>query len=155
MYLLSNITWETKFSFLIVPQTSCTDRPAKMNIAAATRSLLRNAPSTTCFFCQISPVASRIVFRQLSSKTSPSPPAPAPKNEKPPGVPEDADAREKDFTPKRLLWPLGMDNPPRKGENSGLDTRTLQQKRDDFVNWEKHLEKRKRLYVLQFPPYGL
>ncbi|RPB28453.1 hypothetical protein L211DRAFT_855408 [Terfezia boudieri ATCC MYA-4762] len=45
----------------------------------------------------------------------------------------------------RLLRPLGMDNPPQKGENSGVDTRTPQQKRDDFVNWDKHLEKRKRL----------
>ena len=79
-----------------------------------------------------------------------------PKNERPLRGPEDADTKDKDFTPVKLLWPLGMDNPPQKGENSGVDTRTLQQKRDDFVNWDKHLEKRKRLYVLSiYSPWSL
>lgn len=38
-----------------------------------------------------------------------------------------------------------MHNPPNPGENTGIDTRTLQQKRDDFVNYEKHLKKREML----------
>lgn len=49
------------------------------------------------------------------------------------------------FTPTHLSRPIGMHNPPNPGENTGIDTRTLQQKRDDFVNYEKHLKKREML----------
>lgn len=49
------------------------------------------------------------------------------------------------FTPTHLSRPIGMHNPPNPGENTGIDFRTLQQKRDDFVNYEKHLKKREML----------
>ena len=64
----------------------------------------------------------------------------------PSGNGEDARKQKKEYhKPVQLIRPLGMEDPPQKGENSGIDTRTVQQKRDDFVNWDKHLQKRKKL----------
>ncbi|KAK1781143.1 ATP10 protein-domain-containing protein [Copromyces sp. CBS 386.78] len=57
------------------------------------------------------------------------------------------------FTPTHLSRPIGMHNPPNPGENTGIDTRTLQQKRDDFVNYEKHLKKREMLKSKISRPY--
>ena len=67
-------------------------------------------------------------------------PAPVPKPSSKPGDP--------DFVPPVLSRPIGTQDPPQVGEHTGKDSRTIRQRRDDFVDYDKHLARRKELYVL-------
>ena len=55
------------------------------------------------------------------------------------------DKRGDDFKPPVLQHALGLPERPQPGQNSGVDKRTWRQRRDDFHNYEKHLQRRKQL----------
>ena len=93
-------------------------------------------------------IASKMLFDRSRNSVVivEQPPAPPPK----PSGPLDEAPRSygkavSDFTPKPLSRPIGLPNAPRPGENTGIDPRTWRQRRADFVDYDKHLIRRKAL----------
>lgn len=120
--------------------------------------------SRACLLCQwrsFSTSYRRLAEKEaLKSATHPSPPKASPpatiSGKEAPEVPELppsplADAPRaygkavEGFTPKPLSRPIGLPKPPRPGENAGVDIRTWKQRRDDFVDYDKHIVRRKQL----------
>jgi ATPase complex subunit ATP10 len=103
--------------------------------------------SAVCLVCQWRSFGSSA--RRLSEKGPATPEPLAPSPPPPPSALDDAPRAYgkavSEFTPKPLNRPIGLPKPPRPGQNLGVDTRTWRQRRDDFVNYDKHLVRRKEL----------
>ncbi|KAI9819905.1 MAG: Mitochondrial ATPase complex subunit atp10 [Pycnora praestabilis] len=66
---------------------------------------------------------------------------------------EASSTKDEEHNPKPLNRPIGLATPPKAGQNSGLDTRTWRQRRSDFLNYDKHIERRKQLTKQVAKPY--
>lgn len=109
-----------------------------------------SSPLATCVYCQW-----RRGFTASALQARTEPPASGtsmdPKSHIP-GAPIEAPRSygkrvDENFTPKPLPRPIGMPLPPRPGENTGIDTRSLKQRKEDFGDYEKHIARRKELYT--------
>ena len=100
------------------------------------------APSTeACVFCE---------FRRLHTSTRrlqlTGPEKSVPVSSKKPNRPH-VRRWDGELIPKPLSRPLGLPYPPEPGQNTGRDTRSWRQRRDDFASYDKHLERRENLCV--------
>ncbi|RFU36017.1 hypothetical protein B7463_g338, partial [Scytalidium lignicola] len=69
------------------------------------------------------------------------------------GAPRTSGKAVTEFTPKPLDRPIGVTKPPRAGDNTGIDNRSWRERRDDFVNYDKHIIRRKQLTAKMSTPY--
>lgn len=105
------------------------------------RSISIKYDSAVCLLCQWR--SFNTSHRRLAEKEPPAAPSlpPSPLDD----APRAYGKAVSEFTPKPLNRPIGLPNRPRPGENWGIDTRTWKQRRDDFVDYDKHLVRRKQL----------
>jgi mitochondrial ATPase complex subunit ATP10 len=132
-------------------------------LPALRRAVLHPATRPVCAQCRHRTLATSTKQRQApksAPKSAPKPaakivatptksaPAPPPPEELPDGDQKDP---EKLF---QLNRPIGTALPPMEGENAGIDFRTVRERRNDLVDYDKHLERRKQLYVaIQLPSF--
>ncbi|KAI1176727.1 ATP10 protein-domain-containing protein [Nemania sp. FL0916] len=145
-------------------------------------SLLIRQPRLLCQSCQSRSRAFHTTVRRLASQPPNSPPDPAAKTNPADGTPKSAATtattaaadspaqkfvapaalpnaprsygkRLDEFEPVPLPRPIGLPYPPEIGQNTGIETRSWRQRRNDFVDYDKHLERRKYLFSKMARPY--
>ena len=122
-----------------------------MNTAMSTRSLGRALDGVsrrplTCLFCRWRRDFSASPLRPAKPATGASLDPQSKVKGAPIKAPRGYGKRTAgEFTPKPLPRPIGMPDPPRAGENTGVDNRTIRQRKEDFVDYDKHLARRKEL----------
>ncbi|KAG6021830.1 hypothetical protein E4U19_005453 [Claviceps sp. Clav32 group G5] len=130
----------------------------KLGLAVAALAS-RTTPSSalaTCLLCQC-----RRSFATTTQRRRYAPPASGaaldPKSRiagKPIEAPRSYGKQEFEvFVPKPLPRPIGMPLPPNAGENTGIDTRSFQQRREDIISREKNLQRRQELTAKIIRPY--
>jgi hypothetical protein len=142
--------------------TTTTRGPPSWAIMHATMISRSGARAATCLFCQS---RTYVVSQRRGFAAQPDPPPKeSPKQPVPDALaaakeaspladaPRSYGKRLDEFTPTTLGRPIGLNHPPLPGENSGIDLRTRQQRKEDFSNYEKHLAKRQELYYDRSPP---
>lgn len=117
-------------------------------------ALLQGSRCVSCQFRNAAVQVRPFYLRQYASKASPSTNAPADQktvqfsqNPKPAPPPPSSESKqdEENPAPRPLDRPLGTAIPPREGQNTGIDPRNLRQRRDDFVDYDRHIARRKEL----------
>ena len=98
--------------------------------------------SANCIACQWRTFSSSYRCLVVNETTEPKAPVTQPLLEDAPRA--DGKAVE-EFTPKPLNRPIGLLIPPKAGENTGIDARTWKQRREDYLNYDKHLVRRKEM----------
>jgi ATPase complex subunit ATP10 len=106
-----------------------------------------------CLSCQFRGVGGAAPFRRYASNSNglrETIRSPKPSNKSPVQVQQNESSEpssdDEKITPLMLDRPIGLLYPPEEGQNTGIDTRSLRERRDDFVNYEKHIKRRKELY---------
>ncbi|PGH02545.1 hypothetical protein GX51_04571 [Blastomyces parvus] len=124
-------------------------------------------PRNRCLSCQFRGLQPQLRSRDASTSSSgsstPAKPAGTAQTKTPPRTTnnnknatdplEEAKGPKGEFTPKPLSRPLGLPYPPQAGQNTGIDNRTLRQRRDDFVDYDKHIVRRQELARQAAKPY--
>ncbi|PGH14169.1 hypothetical protein AJ80_06038 [Polytolypa hystricis UAMH7299] len=123
-------------------------KPAKSFFGAFLPLFQRNR----CLSCQFQGLQPRFLTRYESTSSKP-PPNTVPEKDKTDITEEEEGKSKKPPILKPLTRPIGLPTPPLPGQNTGIDPRSVRQRRDDFVNYEKHLLRRKELTRQYAKPY--
>ncbi|KAF2428889.1 hypothetical protein EJ08DRAFT_671311 [Tothia fuscella] len=107
------------------------------------RSLAFNTPLRTCNSCLRRQFQTLQPLKKQQSKEQPTP------AKRLQNLPEDP----KDFVLQPLGRPIGSPFAPLPGDNDPIDHRPFQQRKADFTNYDKHLERRKELVQKASKPY--
>ncbi|PWY81957.1 hypothetical protein BO70DRAFT_429481 [Aspergillus heteromorphus CBS 117.55] len=120
---------------------SCQLRSARHNPVAAAAAALRYYSTSKPTTRSPPPPTQKVQFQQTYTPSTSKAPSPTSK----PG--------DDDFIPPPLDRPIGTVIPPKEGQNTGIDDRSFRERRDDFVNYDRHLERRKELTRQVAKPY--